>query len=48
MALKKNNILRFGEESGDNSFTLPAIRSTSRKKIYVDLIDTEKSFETLD
>ncbi|CAD8132935.1 unnamed protein product [Paramecium octaurelia] len=48
MALKKNQILRFGDDSGENSFTLPAIRSTSRKKIYVDLIDTEKSFETLD
>lgn len=48
MALKKSQILRFGEESEENSFTLPAIRSTSRKKIYVDLIDTEKSFETLD
>ncbi|CAD8139097.1 unnamed protein product [Paramecium octaurelia] len=48
MALKKNQILRFGDDSSENSFTLPAIRSTSRKKIYVDLIDTEKSFETLD
>ena len=48
MAIKKSQILRFGEESEENSFTLPAIRSTSRKKIYVDLIDTEKSFETLD
>ncbi|CAD8061408.1 unnamed protein product [Paramecium sonneborni] len=48
LALKKNQILRFGDDSSENSFTLPAIRSTSRKKIYVDLIDTEKSFETLD